>query len=87
MFTSTLIPILADHRGWDDGPGWFVVFPFLWIALVAFLVFAIWRWRRGGPPGRSEPGARSVLGERYARGEISADEYRERLSVLREDDR
>ena len=40
---------------------------------------------RGGdrPLGRSR--AREVLDERYARGELSTDEYRERLQVLGED--
>jgi putative membrane protein len=37
----------------------------------------------GGPPRRSR--ARQVLDERYARGEITTEEYRERLSALGED--
>jgi putative membrane protein len=34
----------------------------------------------GRPPGRGR--AREVLDERYARGEISTEEYRERLQAL-----
>jgi uncharacterized membrane protein len=46
-----------------------------------------WFRRRGGGPWHREPSAQSVLAERYANGDISADEYRERLGVLREDNR
>jgi putative membrane protein len=79
--------ILADHwhGGWGYGPGpWFLLVPLLWLSLVAFLV---WRFRRWGAPWRGVRPGEGVLGERYARGDISADEYRERLAVLREDDR
>ncbi|MEV6349779.1 SHOCT domain-containing protein [Actinoplanes sp. NPDC051851] len=37
---------------------------------------------RGGPPDTSADAER-VLAERFARGEIEAEEYRERLQVLR----
>ena len=37
----------------------------------------------GARPGRSR--ARELLDERYARGEITTEEYRERLSALGED--
>jgi len=83
MLTSILA---THHNGWGYGPGpWLLIFPLLWITLIGFL---IWRFRRwGGPPWRQSSTGRSVLAERYARGDISADEYRERLGVLREDDR
>jgi putative membrane protein len=66
--------------GWGPGP-WFLVFPLFWLAAVATfaLIFRRRRWRF--PDERS---AGEVLGERYARGEISEDEYRQRLAVLRE---
>ena len=84
MLTSIIAT--HEHYGWGYGPGpWLLIFPLLWITLIAFV---IWRFRRwGGPPWRQESSGRSVLAERYARGDISADEYRERLGVLREDDR
>jgi putative membrane protein len=37
-----------------------------------------WREPRGGGPDR----AKEILAERFARGELSADEYRERLAEL-----
>jgi putative membrane protein len=50
-------------------------------------VLAIVWFRRRGSFWRQPSTGRSVLDERYARGEISADEYRERLEVLQEDRR
>jgi putative membrane protein len=64
------------------GPGlWFLWIVLLW-GVVAFLF-----WRRRG--WRRDPSAsgEAVLGERYARGEITEDEYRERLRVLEESGR
>jgi putative membrane protein len=67
------------------GPGpWFLIFPLLWIALVAMAIFAFrGGWRRRDDHSHGPPSAEAVLGERFARGEITADEYRERLGVLR----
>jgi putative membrane protein len=73
------------------GPGgrgsWFwPLIPILWIAFFWALVFVFRRrfaWRREHErlgPGSGE----AVLAERYARGEISEDDYRQRLAVLRE---
>jgi putative membrane protein len=73
--------VCADHRwGWGPGP-WIGL---LWLA-VAAVVVALFvrrgrRWRAVG--GRM--GGEAVLAERYARGEIDAAEYRDRLAVLRE---
>ena len=60
-------------------PGlWFLWIVFVWGAVAFFF------WRRRG--WRAWPGAsgEAVLGERYARGEITEDEYRERLRVLKD---
>lgn len=63
--------------GWGGGP-WFLFFPLIWIAL---LVGAFFLFRRGRDRSQIHS-AEEVLAERYARGEISADEYRQRLNVL-----
>jgi putative membrane protein len=63
----------------------------LMIGLVVLVVVAVRAMAGGisrgdrGPttPGRSR--AREVLDERYARGELSSEEYRERLQGLGED--
>ena len=83
MFT-TLIATHAD--GWGNGPGPWALIPLtfllLWIAVIAF---AVWRFRRGAPWSRHS--GQSVLAERYARGDITAEEYRERRDVLKEQTR
>jgi putative membrane protein len=71
-----LIPF-AHANGWDGGH-WWIVFPIFWLLVLVFFVTVVWRrGPRGGDP------AKRILGERFARGEISADEYRERLAQLR----
>jgi putative membrane protein len=70
--------MLLAHDGWFLWP----LIPLFWFALFAlFFVFVV-RRRRGWWDGRRS--GESVLAERYARGEITDDEYRTRLDVLRE---
>lgn len=79
----------AGHVGGADlfapwiGAGMFFLFLLLLVGTLTFLV------RRGHltpPPwiGRRSPEAeaRSILAERFARGDISSDEFMERASVL-----
>jgi putative membrane protein len=63
--------------------GWWPGFGLLWIVFFwGVIAFVFWRRRRWwrGPRASGE----AVLGERYARGEITEDEYRQRLRVLRD---
>lgn len=55
----------------------------LWVAIVALIVALI--RNRGRLPTRSS--ALEILEERYARGEMSRDEFIERRTVLRESNR
>jgi putative membrane protein len=64
--------------GWGAGPG-FLVFPLFWLAVIVGLVFL---FRRRRDHRHTEPGE-AVLAERYARGEITEEEYRQRASVLK----
>ncbi len=52
----------------------------IWGGIAGLAVFAVRRWRRWRPPAGSPE---DILAERYARGEISTQEYQERLDVLR----
>lgn len=70
--------IVLAAAGWGGGP-WFVFFPLLWIALI---VGAFFLFRRRGERWHTHS-AEEVLAERYAKSEISAEEYRHRLEVLR----
>ena len=66
---------------WNYGP--WNGFPLMWIFPMIFLIVALlFIFRMGGPPlcgGRntreSEPTAREILDRRFARGEISREEY------------
>jgi putative membrane protein len=69
---------MVAWAGWRGGP-WFLFFPLFWIAL---LVGAWFLFRRRDDRARGHSAA-EILGERYARGEITAEEYRERREVLR----
>jgi len=77
------------HPGWSGwGPGgwiWIVSMVLFWGSLLAVAVYLI--RRRPAPAGMSGAGtgpAEMTLAERYARGEIDAEEYRRRQAVLRE---
>ena len=71
---------IAGHAGWGPGP-WWPLFPLLWIVLWGVVIFAVFRFRGRWQRPHS---AHDVLADRYARGEISVEEYRERLNVLKE---
>ena len=82
---QTLTPLLASASGWHDGNGWhgghwWIVFPILWLLLIGGAIALLWRRGRGGGDGGDSP--RRILGERFARGEIDAEEYRDRLAQL-----
>lgn len=77
---TMLTTIAATAPYWHGGGFPFFVFPafFFFAFLVVFLVFGV--LRRGTWRARSD--ARSVLADRFARGDIDVEEYRSRLSEL-----
>ncbi len=88
MALANYVPLILVHTaGWDPG-GWggnwwiwrLVMFLF-WIVFVAVVVWFVRRNWYHDPSGLNR--ARGILAERYARDEISAEEYRERLDNLR----
>ncbi|MEV0824139.1 SHOCT domain-containing protein [Nonomuraea rubra] len=79
---------------WGAAGGIAPIFPIVWALLWAgFITLAVVGWRRGWWGPRRAPAAASaasptasaerILAERYARGEMTDDEYFERMSVLR----
>jgi putative membrane protein len=72
----------SDHVGWGGGWGgpWWVVFPLLWIALIATVVWLVARNRRRDSTMERPM---EILAARYARGEVDTDEYRRRLDEIR----
>lgn len=76
--------------------GWMFFGVLMMLGLVLLVVVAVWAIgggvRRGGAEeptrsqGHSESQARRLLDERYARGELTTEEYQERLRVLEQSD-
>ena len=87
---------MYDHYDHGGGWGWgawlmMSITMLILLTLVAWGVYAIWRssthphpTAAGGTGAPPDPlaGARAILAERLARGEIDAAEYRERLDAL-----
>jgi putative membrane protein len=79
------------NNGWGWG-GWIlmtIVMVLFWAAVITAVVLAIRyvaspRATASGPPGSWQPRAQDLLSERFARGEIDDDEYRNRLALRRE---
>ncbi len=67
----------GPHRGWWLGP----VLSLLFVALIGLIVWLIIRLRHPAVPDSTQQ-ARQVLADRYAKGELSTDEYPERLEHL-----
>lgn len=74
-----------SHRG--DGT---FLFPLLLLAAVVALLILLWRGRHPAAPAVATPpasptlNAQAILADRLARGEISPDDYRAAITVLRE---
>ena len=74
---------------WSNGMGWggwllmSITTVGFW-ALVVFGIVALFRGARdsGSPSTRREDEAQRILDERFARGEIDAEEYHQRRQVL-----
>lgn len=83
--TLLTLAAAATSDGHWDGPWWFFP-PLFFLFWVAFAVTMFWLFGRGRrrwhDEGGFDAGAR-VLAERFARGEITHDEYNERLGQLR----
>jgi putative membrane protein len=68
--------------GWHDG-GWGVLLMLLsWSLIVALLWAALRAFTRDDHRQAPPRDAKDLLAERFAKGEIDAEEYHERLRVL-----
>ena len=84
------VSILADNDGWDHMNGWSGGWMWLWgVAMMAlFVTLIVWlvrasAWQSGPTPRDPADQAREIVAERYAQGELSTEEYRERIGELR----
>ena len=86
LITTT---VLADYDGYGhmagwDGWGWmWVTGLVVMVGAVVAVVLAMTAAGRRNDGGHAESEPRDILARRYARGEISTDEYHERLEGLR----
>jgi putative membrane protein len=67
------------HMGWAWW--WMGVAMLVFWGVVAWVAVTLVRQRDSG--GGSGPSAQEILAERYARGEIEDDEYRQRSELIR----
>jgi putative membrane protein len=72
-----IAPLVADSSWHHHGVWWFL-FGLLWIVALAAVIWFFVRNLR-----TRQRSATDILAERYARGEVSSEEYRERLDELR----
>lgn len=79
MNALTEITLFVADATWRHDGGWWFAFGFLWLVLLGVVIWLL--VRRPSGPHRST--AVDILAERFARGEISSEEYRERLAELR----
>lgn len=82
MLTELSTQALA-HPGLHGGPPWFIgpIFLLLFAALIGVLIWRTIRNVRGHERSGTDR-AKDFLADRYARGELTTDEYRERLHQL-----
>lgn len=80
MDLASTILATQDHMGSHAG-AWGPALSLAWGLLIFGFIFLL--VRRCGRHHRHGGSSESVLGERYARGEIDEREYRERLEVLK----
>jgi putative membrane protein len=79
MILTALSNVLtAFVGGWWIPPG-----PLFWLLLIIGIVFLV-RSRNGRPPSSGQETGIDVLERRFAEGELSLEQYRERRSVLEE---
>jgi putative membrane protein len=87
--TPPAVELIANDDGWRHMDGWGGGWMWLWgfAMLLLFALLVVWLVRAitgsaGSQRADSSDGARKILAERYARGELSTEEYRERLAEL-----
>ena len=73
---------------WHDGSwGWgLAMMAVMWGALILIVYLVLRAFGRSdrSRPGGEDPDPRGILEQRFARGEISEEEYRDRRGVLEE---
>jgi putative membrane protein len=80
---STFSTTLAESDYWNGPGAWWPVFPLLWLLLIATVITLFVRSGRNRSRFGGIRSGEARLAERFANGEITEQEYRERLAVLK----
>jgi putative membrane protein len=81
LLTDTVV---MAHDRWDGPSAWWPVFPALWLLAIAGVITAVILVSRRNRRTAGARAGEARLAELFAAGEISEDEYRHRLAVLKE---
>ena len=76
---GVLVDVGWGHHSW--GWGWLTMIAW-WGVIAVGVVLLVRHFSRGDGVQPGRPSARAILEERFARGEIDGDEFRDRLAVL-----
>jgi uncharacterized membrane protein len=81
----------GTYQGWGGPPGPLIFFPFLFstlfLALLAWVAFRLLsRWRDGEGLWPRGDRAEEILRQRFARGEMTDEEYERSVETLRKDE-
>ena len=77
MLNPWALTFASRGEVWDHA--WWPLWLLFWLAVLGTIAWVVLRRSRDSGGDR----AREILAERYARGELSTDEYKERLEGLR----
>jgi putative membrane protein len=80
---STFSTTLAEADHWHGPGAWWPVFPLLWFLLIVTVITLFVRSGRYRARFGGIRAGEARLAERFANGEITEQEYRERLAVLK----
>ncbi len=73
---------MMDGYGYGMGAGWWILWLIFWILVIIGLVLLIKYLWEGGAAKRGQESALEILQKRYARGEISKEEFEEKKKDL-----
>lgn len=95
LIAALTMPAVAQHGtgamgGGVGGAGWFGLGPLLWIVIIGAIVALVAGYARPNNSTEADPqsgtdGALAALRERYARGELSDEEFERRRQRLQRD--
>lgn len=82
---GVIMMVWYDHNiGWWGYAGMGIGMVLFWALVVAGIAALVMFLSRDARPQQEQPSPGQILAARFARGELSETEYRDRLAVLRD---